>query len=92
MKDFASTVEAAMVDWWTANGERTDLQFRFGLVIEQRIFDARPNPYPVPKHAPRMVKFLGMPVAIDDCVPKGEIHIVDSNRVIVGKLVGFDSV
>lgn len=81
-----------MLDWWSANGEAKDLQFKFAEWIEQRIFDSRPSPYPVPKGSSRMVKFLGMAVLIDDRVPKGEIHIVDHHGKQTGKIAGLDSV
>lgn len=92
MKDFGSTVEAAMVDWWSAHGEIPNLEFRFGSRIERRIFDASPNPYPTPKGSTRIINFLGMPVVVDDQIPNGEIHIADRTGKLLGKITGLDSV
>lgn len=89
MSDIGTIVERAMVDWWTANGEATDVEFRFGSVMERQIFDSRPSPYPMPKGSVRMIQFLGMPVLIDDSIPIGEIHICDRHGNQRGKITGL---
>lgn len=92
MSDIGTIVERAMIDWWRANGEPEKLEFRFASVMERQIFESRPNPYPVAKGSMRMIKFLGMPVLIDDRVPKGEIHIVDRDGKQLGKITGLEIV
>lgn len=91
MSDIGTIVERAMLDWWRANGEMKDLEFRFRSEMERQIFDARPSPYPTPKGSARMVQFLGMPVLIDDNIPRGEIHIVKDGKRL-GKLTGLEIV
>lgn len=87
MSDFIAIAERAMMDWWTANGEQENLEFRFHRATQQRIFDARPDPYFTVKGATRIVQFLGMPVLVDDRIDPNEIHIVDQTGRFLDKIV-----